>query len=133
MPTSHFSTEDQWLNALSALISSMPSDPEPLARLLRSPAPIPPGIRDAIAELLSPGKPEYLHCRLVFESNDKALRDDIERKLPSIDKYGQLRGEGLSAEEAARSAGGKTTAGERTMFRRLKWNRDWLRLFGNGA
>src|ERR1700730_12044249 len=39
-------------------------DPKPLADMLRSERPIPAGIRDTLAELLDPGHPEYLGCKL---------------------------------------------------------------------
>jgi hypothetical protein len=126
VPISYVSTDDQWQNAILALIANTTPDPKPLARLLRSPAPIPEGIRDALAELLSPGKPEYLHCRLVLEKDNKAFEKDIKFKLPSIAEFARLRGENLSAVEAARLSG----TGARTLFRRLAWHRDWLRRFG---
>ncbi len=96
---------DVWQNAVCALIASSPPDPEPLARLLRSPAPIPAGIRETIAELLCPGDPEYLFCRLNLEETGTYARD-LETKLPSIIEYSRLRASGTSAQNLRNRRGG---------------------------
>jgi hypothetical protein len=54
--------EDEWINAVLALICNIPASPKPLAAMLRGDTPIPPGIRDTLAELIDPGEPEYLGC-----------------------------------------------------------------------
>lgn len=59
--------DDEWINAVLALICNRPESPKPLAAMLRGDTPIPPGIRDTLAELIDPGEPEYLGCKLVFK------------------------------------------------------------------
>jgi hypothetical protein len=69
--------EDEWENAVLALICNIPASPKPLAAKLRGDTPISPGIRNTLAELIDPGKPEYLGCKLVFKetgATEKNLR-----------------------------------------------------------
>ena len=91
-----YALEDIWINAFAALTQS-PSDPKPLAKLLRSDTPMPPGARDTLAELLSPGNPEYLMCRLVLESTDRSYA------LSTADRAGKIASAlQISAEHAAK-------------------------------
>jgi hypothetical protein len=46
--------DDEWTNAIAALIASTEPDTKLLATCFRGEKPIPPGIRDALAELLDP-------------------------------------------------------------------------------
>ena len=59
--------DDEWSNAIAALIASTEPDTKLLAMWLRSEKPIPPGIRDALAELLNPGEPPLYNVRLTPE------------------------------------------------------------------
>jgi hypothetical protein len=66
---------DDWINAVEAFIAWTPPDQKPLAAMLRGDAPIPPGIRDALAELIDPGKPEYLGCKLVLKETGEIQKN----------------------------------------------------------
>lgn len=102
--------DDIWLNALGAL-----PDVQPVVRLLRSDAPITPGVRDILAELLSPGDPPISDFELVpqrIKKFDKML-DQLEKLAP----YAQEREAGQSAQAAAIEAGEATGVDERTIFR----------------
>jgi hypothetical protein len=59
--------DDEWTNAIMALIASTEPDTKLLAMWLRSEKPIPPGIRDALAEPLNPGEPPLYNVRLTPE------------------------------------------------------------------
>jgi hypothetical protein len=87
--------EDEWRNAVTAFIAGTPQDPKPLAAMLRGDTPIPPGIRDALAELIDPGKPEYLGCKLVLKETGETRKNL--RKLATV--------------------GGSNSIGERQAFR----------------
>jgi hypothetical protein len=104
-----FEAEDEWINAICALIArSRPDrelakrlkkneppppgfsenrmipdpDPKPLAALLRGKRPIPDGVRDTLAELLDPGDPEYLGCKLKLIDTGKTTKNLI--KLEAV-------------------------------------------------
>jgi hypothetical protein len=72
--------DDEWTNAVLDLICNIPASPKPLAGMLRGDTPIPPGIRDTLAELIDPGEPEYLGCKLVFEETG-----ETEKNLHKLD------------------------------------------------
>lgn len=71
-----YELEDVWINALAKLPNA-----KPLAELLRSETPMPPGARDLLAEYLHPEKPEIAGGRLVYE-----------KRLGALEKVLSLRG-----------------------------------------
>ena len=77
-----FEEYDLWINAVLALAACTPKNPKPLAAMLRGDTPIPPGIRDALAELIDPGKPEYLGCKLVLKETGETRKNL--RKLATV-------------------------------------------------
>jgi hypothetical protein len=87
--------DDEWTNAVLALICNMPASPKPLAAMLRGDTPIPRGIRDMLAELIDAGEPEYLGCKLVLEETG-----ETEKNIQKLDRLG-----------------GNNSVGERTLFR----------------
>jgi hypothetical protein len=117
---------DEWQIAFLALIAARPSNPAPLVALLRSGAPIPTAARDVLAELLSPGDPEFFHRRLVVieEGGEDAFRNDA-RKIAAARTYNEFRGYGMTSEESARAAGQEHHIGERTIFRSLHFRKAW--------
>jgi hypothetical protein len=103
-----YEQEDIWLNAFAALHSrakpvvdkkgrilkyAPDPDPKPLVDLLRSDTPMPRGARDALAELLSPGDPAYLGCRLVLEEFRTFNRDQKTDQNGSL-RFGKNEGQG---------------------------------------
>jgi hypothetical protein len=125
--TDPYALDDVWLNAFAALmqpkvikneksktIKVFPSDPEPLVKLLRGDTPMPPSARDTLAELLSPGKPEYLMCKLVAKSTDRSYAlsaDDTGgknvRAVQIAAEHGSERDAGLSSADASEEVGKK--------------------------
>jgi hypothetical protein len=95
--------EDEWMNAVAALIcnddyrkegqqwqvirtyilTNPAANPKPLAAMLRGDTPITREIRDTFAELLDPGEPEYLGCRLVLVETG-----ETEKNILKIDRLG---------------------------------------------
>jgi hypothetical protein len=57
-----YELEDVWMSAIGHF-----PDTKLLADLLRSPTPLPPNVRDLLAEYLDPEKPEIAGGRLVYE------------------------------------------------------------------
>jgi hypothetical protein len=102
--------DDIWINAFGAL-----PDVQPLVRLLRSDTPMPPGARDLLAELLSPGDPPISDFELVPKRNKKF--DTILDQLEKVAPYAQEREAGKSAQAAAIEAGEAAGVDERTIFR----------------
>jgi hypothetical protein len=102
--------DDIWINAFGAL-----PDVQPLVRLLRSDTQMPPGARDLLAELLSPGDPPITDFELVPRRNKKfdTLLDQLERVAP----YANEREAGKSAQAAAVVAGEAAGVEDRTIFR----------------
>jgi hypothetical protein len=94
--------EDEWLNASSALIATIPPDPKPMAALLRSEKPVPHGIRDLLAELLDPGEPPLYNVKLT-PKRIRTKRKEAElfnRTIGAIAEYDKLRNAGKSANDA---------------------------------
>jgi hypothetical protein len=109
--------EDEWMNAVAALIcnddyrkeqvtqtymlvqtyvlANPAANPKPLAAMLRGDTPITREIRDTFAELIDPGEPEYLSCRLVLVETG-----ETEKNIRRFD-----------------TVAGNTDIGERTVFR----------------
>jgi hypothetical protein len=87
--------EDEWTNAVLALICNIPASPKPLAAMLRGDTPITRGIRDTFAELIDPGEPEYLGCKLVLKETGAT-----EKNLHKLD-----------------TVGGNNSIGQRSLFR----------------
>jgi hypothetical protein len=98
--------DDEWTNAIMALIASTEPDTKLLAMWLRSEKPIPPGIRDALAELLNPGEPPLYNVRLtpefIWTPNKEAV---FFEKWIAVGLYDRLRAKGMSEENALKAAG----------------------------
>ena len=95
--------EDEWLNAGCALIATIPPDPKPMAAMLRSVTPIPPGIRDTLAELLDPGDPPLYNVRLTPKFIQAQTKDvAFYNKWNAVGLYDRFRAEGVSQEDAIR-------------------------------
>lgn len=124
-----FTVEDIWINAIARF-----PDTKPLANLLRAySTPMPDGIRDSLAELLSPGDPDICGGRLVYEPNqtfrlltgsevdgDAGLLSLAEDFHVDVDRR-KWRGEKDPSKKAAASVGKKTGRGKwRTVYRKLE-------------
>jgi hypothetical protein len=106
-----YEIEDAWINAVVAIAgcnmkNGAPDyDPKPLATLLRSTLPIPPGIRVQIADFLDPPEFPALNMRLVPEpiftprKETEAVHDII-----AIGEYDRAMAEGELAEKARKRA-----------------------------
>jgi hypothetical protein len=102
-----YEIEDAWINAVVAIAgcnirNGAPDyDPKPLATLLRSNLPIPPGIRAQIADFLDPPEFPALNMRLVPEpiftprKETEAIHDII-----AIGEYDSATAAGEPAEKA---------------------------------
>lgn len=99
--------EDVWINALSALegVSGPVSDAKPMAVLLRSEKQIPPGVRDALAEMLAPGNPSFMRMCLRAEPL-QTLRKEQEHgaKLQATLQYNRCIADGMGASAALEEA-----------------------------
>jgi hypothetical protein len=97
--------EDEWINAVCAVIATTPPDLSPMAALLRGNKPIPPGIRDALAELFDPGEPPRYNVRLTPELIETQNKDvAFYMKWIAVGIYDRLRAEGVSEEDALMEA-----------------------------
>jgi hypothetical protein len=93
--------DHDWQNAIAALIASTKPNTKPLAMWLRSEKPIPPGIRDSIAELLDPGKPPLYNVRLTpkfIKTQNKHVAFFM--KWTATRVYDELRAKGVSEKDA---------------------------------
>jgi hypothetical protein len=125
-------SDDEWHNAVSALIARSTPDAAPLARLLRSSAPIPEGVRDTLAELLLPGKPEFLFARLVLKKDDSALLKVNSVQIPAVSHYERARLTGASDPEATQSVEDAKIVGARSVYRYREWFKEFrARLSGH--
>jgi hypothetical protein len=102
--------DDLWINAFAAL-----PDVQPLVHLLRSDTPMPPGARDLLAELFSPGDPPISDFELVPKRIKKF--DTMLDQLEIMATYAQKREAGQSAQDAAIEAGEAHGVEDRTIFR----------------
>jgi len=117
--------EDIWLNAITKL-----PDAKPLADLFRSATPMPPGARDMMAELLSPGHPDICGGRLAYEQTT-GLATATDKWLPIIAKYHEQVGKGESSQDAAAKVGEKHKKADRTVYRYINhWKQLVARLSG---
>jgi hypothetical protein len=137
-----YAVEDIWLNA----IAQLPDTTKPLADLLRTySTPMPPSVRDLLAEYLNPGDPDICGGRLVYEPTDAIQRVvgsevnggagllsllvdyhyEVERR--------KLFGEKKPSEKAAAYVGKKHKQGSaRNVYRRLlAWKKIVARLRGH--
>jgi len=114
---------DDWEKAFEALIAE-PSNPIPLAKLLRSRVPMPKEAREVLAELLNPGSPELFFRRLVVKVQEDGFKKAA-RKIVAAQTFEDFRGRGMSAEKAALASANKHHIGDRSIFRwrqhRLEW------------
>jgi len=121
--------EDTWLNAIASL-----PDGKPLADLLRTySTPIPPEVRDQLAELLNPGDPDIGIGRLVYRPPDgievlKGLRLNRSYRA-EIDRL-KKAGERDASQAAAESVGAKTGMSGRTVHRKIKRLREFFTRLG---
>jgi hypothetical protein len=115
--------EDVWLKAFNEL-----PDTKPLADLLRTySVPMPPGARDFLAELLSPGDPNIYGGRLVYKPTDTFRQVAGDNGLLSLvkDYYDEVErrkraGEKDPSQGAAATIGEKTGQDGRTVYRKVK-------------
>jgi hypothetical protein len=134
-----YAIEDIWLNAIAKF-----PDTKPLADLLRTySTPMPPGVRDLLAEYLNPGKPDICGGRLMYEPTDGIRRvvgsevDDDGGLLSLVADYHdeverrKAAGEPGPSQEAAITVGEKSGQSDRTVYRRLQeWRALVARLRG---
>jgi hypothetical protein len=128
-----FSLENIWLNAFARL-----PDAKPLADLLRDySTPMPPGIRDQLAEMLNPGDPDIVGGRLVFTPTDGIGRA-VEEWLPLVIGYRaeadrrKRAGRGDASQNAAKFVGKQSKTSDRTVYRKLQaWRALVARLRGS--
>src|ERR1700730_15088970 len=93
--------EDEWINAVQALICNIPASPKPLAAMLRGDTPIPRGIRDTLAELLDPGEPPLYNVRLTPKFIETPNKDEtFFTKWIAVGLYDRLRADGATQEDA---------------------------------
>jgi hypothetical protein len=123
-----YDLEDTWLNAISKL-----PDGEPLASLLRSATPMPPGVRDLLAELLNHGDPDICGGRLVYKPTG-GIRKATDEWLPVAVEYHERVDQGASSETVAEDVAVKQNVSDRTVFRYVRaWKELVARLRGNDA
>jgi hypothetical protein len=110
----------------------------PFADLLRDySTPIPPGIRDLLAELLNPGDPDICGGRLMYEPTD-GLKRAVDEWLPLTVAYHtevdrrKKAGKKDPSQEAAKTVGRKKIKqSDRTVYRKVKaWRKLVARLRG---
>jgi hypothetical protein len=119
--TTTYVVEDIWLNAMAKLPNT-----RALAALLRThELPMPPGIRNLLAELLSPGSPDISGGRLVYKPT-KGIELAIEEWLPPVaDYYAEAErqrqtGKSDASQNAAARVGRRNKRSDRTVYRKLR-------------
>jgi hypothetical protein len=125
----------KWQDAFEALLASNIPDSKPLAALIRGDEPIPSSARELLAELLDPGKPDYLYFRLTLKSTitEKRRKFILEKEMKAVDLYERLVGEGKSSKEALKAVKEKFIIEERALYYYMKRRdrmKDRLRLQG---
>ena len=112
--------DDEWTNAIMALIASTEPDTKLLAMWLHSEKPITPEIRDALAELLTPGEPPLYNVRLTPEFITTPNKEvAFFTKWTAVGLYDRLRADGASEKEALREAN-KIFPCEKTVFHKAR-------------
>jgi hypothetical protein len=126
---------EEWQNAIEALIATGSPNPEPLATLIRGGGPIPNSAREIFAELLAPGQPEYLYCRLKLKyTKTKVKHDALFKQWEAVALYKTLLRGGTSSKEAIGEVNKKFFYEERTLLRYVeKWDRLNSRLHFEGC
>jgi hypothetical protein len=136
-----YAIEDVWLKAINEL-----PDTKPLADLLRTySVPMPPGARDFLAELLSPGDPDIYGGRLVYKptgtfrqiagkerliGQDNGLLSLVKDYYDEVERR-KRAGEKDPSQGAAAAIGEKTGQDGRTVYRKVKaWRALVARLRG---
>ena len=123
---------EDWQEAIEALIASSTPNPKPVAALIRRGGPIPYGAREILAELLDPGRPEYLYFRLELKSTrTPAQRAFLVKKMTAALLYEKHISEGKYSDEAIEAVN-KTVAREKSgIFRYVsEWDKLRKRLHG---
>lgn len=116
---------EKWQDAFEALIApaSRP-DPQPLADLLRSSAPMPHEAREVLAELFSPKSVRLFPCSLIVkQQSQKAKQKGLEKLEGALVLKRHRQGGSKKAAEAAAEEQGRYTT--RTMFRRGDFYEQW--------
>jgi hypothetical protein len=129
-----YAVEDIWLNAIAKF-----PDTRALADLLRTYSmPMPPGIRDLLAELLNPGDPDICGGRLVYKPTDAIRRivgseKEGDEGLLSLvyryhDEVGRRRRAGKKdpSQGAAEAVGEKSGQSDRNVYRKVRFWRDFV-------
>jgi hypothetical protein len=118
---------DEWINAGCAMIANTPPDLKPMAALLRDVnKPIPPGIRDLLADLLDPGETPPHNARLALkfisaEFSTPNKEAAFYEKWIAVNAYGRLRAEGMSEEDAlVKLANDKIFLRDKSVFHRAR-------------
>jgi hypothetical protein len=126
-----YEIEDLWLNAVARF-----PDTRPLADLLRTySTPMPPGVRDLLAELLNPGKPDICGFQLVCRPTGGI--DEAIEALKLAHSY-HVETERLKkaggrdpSQAAAETIGAENEMSDRSVYRRVRLLREiTLRLRG---
>lgn len=98
---------EEWFAALLILdgMNSPIPNAKPLAQLLRSGKPVPPGICDLLAEMLDPGVPALTSVRLLPKpiTTKKKETEHLSKMMAAL-TYKRLRAEGASANSAITEA-----------------------------
>ncbi len=121
--------------AMLAVTAQSSPDLQPLAEMLRGNRPIPPGVRDWLAELCDPGKPNYLGVQLnvVLTSTIRKQAEAIRHREVSV-KFFEARRGGETAEVAAERIGEEYVMNARTVQRHAAaWKKLTERLRGHGG
>ena len=126
--------EEEWAPAMLAATTRSTPDLRPLAQMLRADRPIPPGVRDWLAELCDPGKPDYLGARFqVVATQTIHKQGEAIRHREVAVEFARARRSGETAEVAAERIGEAYGMDARTVQRHAStWRKLMERLRGHG-